>query len=143
VQNWANSMNLKIMVCGSIGYGKIDELKKFYKILKDNGFDVLDHISKIGMDYSDIKDFRDKKDLASKIVRNDMGFIAKSDAIVVLANLPSYGAAIEMQIAKNAGKKVILFAPKPLPTPWPVEFSDYIAKSKEALFEILRNLDSS
>ena len=56
------------MVYGSIGYGKIDELKKFYNILKNNGFDVLDHLSKIGMDYSDIKDFRDKRNFASKIV---------------------------------------------------------------------------
>jgi nucleoside 2-deoxyribosyltransferase len=136
-------MSLKIMVCGSIGYGKIDKLKKFYRILEDNGFDVLGHINKIGMNYSDIKDFRDKQDLASKIVRNDIEFIAKSDVVVVLADTPSYGAAIEMQIAKNSGKKVILFAPRPVPTPWPVEFSDHIAKSKEELFEILHNLESS
>ena len=31
---------------------------------------------------------------------------------MVLAGSPSYGAAIEIHIAKNAGKKVILFAPK-------------------------------
>ena len=131
------------MVCGSIGYGKIDELKKFYNILKNNGFDVSDHLSKIGMDYSDIKDFRDKRNFASKIVRLDIDFIEKADAVVVLAGSPSYGAAIEMHIAKNAGKKVILFASKPVPTPWPVEFSDYVAKSKDELFEILRNLDSA
>jgi hypothetical protein len=131
------------MVCGSIGYGKIDELKKFYSVLKKNGFDVLDHISKIGMDYSDIQDFRDRRDLASKIVKQDIEFIARADVLVVLAGTPSYGAAIEMHIAKNSGKKIILFSPRPIPTPWPVEFSDNIAKSNDELFEILRNLDSS
>ena len=135
-------MILKIMVCGSIGYGNIDELKKFYGILKNNGFDVLDHLSQCGMDYSDIKDFREKKELASKIVRHDMEFIAKADVIVVLANFPSYGAAIEMEIAKKSGKKVILYAPKPVPTPWPVEFSDFVAKNQDELFDILRKLDS-
>jgi hypothetical protein len=134
---------LKIMVCGSIGYGNIDELKKFYDVLKNNGFDVLDHLSQSGMDYSDIKDFREKKDLASKIVRHDFEFIAKADVIVVLAYSPSYGAAIEMEIAKKSGKKVILFAPKAVPTPWPVEFSDLVAKSKDELFDLLRRLDST
>jgi nucleoside 2-deoxyribosyltransferase len=129
------------MVCGSIGYGNIDELKKFSSILQNNGFDVLEHFSEGVMDYSDIKDFRDKRDLANKIVGHDMEFIAKADVIVVLADLPSYGAAIEIHVAKKAGKKVILFAPKPVPTPWPVEFSDYIAKSKDELFGILHNLD--
>jgi pyruvate/2-oxoacid:ferredoxin oxidoreductase alpha subunit len=129
------------MICGSIGYGNIDELKKFYGMLKNNGFDVLEHLSQSGMDYSDIKDFREKKDLASKIVKHDLEFITKADVIVVLAGTPSYGAAIEMEMAKKSGKKVILFAPKPVPTPWPVEFSDFVAKSKDELFEILCNLD--
>jgi hypothetical protein len=134
---------LKIMVCGSIGYGNIDELKKFYVMLKNNGFDVLDHLSQIGMDYSDIKDFREKKDLANKIVRHDLEFIAKADVIVVLAGTPSYGAAIEMEMAKKSGKKIILFATRPVPTPWPIEFSDFVAKSKDELFDILHSLDSS
>jgi pyruvate/2-oxoacid:ferredoxin oxidoreductase alpha subunit len=129
------------MICGSIGYGNIDELKKFYGMLKNNGFDVLEHLSQSDMDYSDIKDFREKKDLASKIVKHDLEFITKADVIVVLAGTPSYGAAIEMEMAKKSGKKVILFAPKPVPTPWPVEFSDFVAKSKDELFEILCNLD--
>jgi pyruvate/2-oxoacid:ferredoxin oxidoreductase alpha subunit len=131
------------MICGSIGYGNIDELKKFYGILKNNGFDVLDHLSQSGMDYSDIKDFREKKDLASKIVKYDLEFITKADVIVVLAGTPSYGAAIEMEMAKKSGKKVILFASKPVPTPWPVEFSDFVAKSKDELFEILCSFDSA
>jgi len=48
-----------------------------------------------------------------------------------------------MEIAKKSGKKVILFAPKAVPTPWPVEFSDFVVKSNDELFDILHKLDSA
>lgn len=102
---------------------------------------MADHILHTGTDYSH-KDFREKQDLSSKIVNSDLKY-ENSDAIVAIANSPSYGTAIEIFVAKNLGKKIILFAKGPVPTPWPVYFSDHIATSEDQLYGILRNLDSS
>ncbi|HKR73655.1 MAG TPA: nucleoside 2-deoxyribosyltransferase [Candidatus Nitrosocosmicus sp.] len=131
------------MLCGSIGYGGINEIKNLYTLLVNKGFSVIDHIVHTGTDYSHIKDFRDKQDLSFKIINSDLKYIENSDAIVAIANGPSYGTAIEIFVAKNLGKKIILFAKDPVPTPWPVYFSDHIATSEEQLYGILRNLDSS
>ena len=133
---------MRIMVCGSIGYGGINEIKNLYAFLENKGFSVVDHILHKEMNYSQIKDFRDKQDLSFRIINNDLKYIESSDAIVAIVNGPSYGTAIEIFVAKNLGKKIILFAKDPVPTPWPVYFSDHIATSEEQLYRILHNLES-
>jgi nucleoside 2-deoxyribosyltransferase len=133
---------MKIMVCGSIGYGGVDEIKEFYSFLEKEGFEILNHIISKGMDYSDIKDFRDQKELSARIVEHDLGFVNKADIILVLANKASYGTAIEMFVAKQSGKKVILLAKNPIPTPWPIYYSDSIVSSEEALITLLRQINS-
>ncbi|MGH9952810.1 MAG: nucleoside 2-deoxyribosyltransferase, partial [Nitrososphaeraceae archaeon] len=89
---------------------------------------------------SDIRDFRDKKELSQQIVSHDLQFVEKADVIVVVADKPSFGTAIEMYIAKNSNKKVILLANDPVPTPWPVNFSDYIVRNEEDLITLLEEL---
>jgi hypothetical protein len=54
--------------------------------------------------------------LCSSIVEHDPEYIKKADVLVVLANGPRYGTAIEI-VAKDSGKKVILLAKDPVPTP--------------------------
>ena len=132
---------MQIMVCGSIGYGGVEEIKHLYSFLYKEGFKTVDHLVEKGMDYSGINDFRDKKDLSSKIVNHDLEYVKKADVLVVLANKPSHGTAIEMFVAKSSGKKIILFAKDPVPTPWPVNFSDDICTSDEELIKLLRKLE--
>jgi hypothetical protein len=48
-----------------------------------------------------------------------------------------------MIVAKSLRKKIILFAKDPVPTPWPVHFSDHIATSEDQLVLILCNIESS
>ena len=130
------------MVCGSIGYGGVDEIRRMYSLLLEKGFEIVDHLVHKGMDYSDIRDFRDKKELSQQIVSHDLQFVEKADVIVVLTNRPSYGAAIEMYIAKNSNKTVVLLASDPVPSPWPVNFSDYLVRNEDdliILLEALRN----
>jgi hypothetical protein len=129
------------MVCGSIGYGGVHEIRQLYLFLRNKGFDTVDHIMNKGMDYSEIEDFRNNKDLSYQIVSRDLEFIDKTDVLVVLANKPSYGTGIEMYKAKNSGKRVILFAKSPVPTPWPVNFSDDIVASEQELIESLYDLE--
>jgi hypothetical protein len=128
------------MVCGSIGYGGIDDVRRFYTLLYTEGFDIVDHIVGKGMDYSDIKDFRNKKELSRQIVNHDLEYVKKADVLVVLASMPSYGAAIEMFVAKNSGKKIILLAKDPVPTPWSINFSDYVVTTEEELIKLLWDL---
>jgi hypothetical protein len=94
-----------------------------------------------GMDYSNIKDFRGKKDLSHQIVNHDLESIRQSDVLIVLSNKPSYWTGIEMFVAKNSGKRVILFAKEEVPTPRPVNFSDDIVTSKQELIKSLRQLE--
>jgi hypothetical protein len=128
------------MVCGSIGYGGVDEIRRMYSLLHQKGFDIVDHLVHKRMDYSDIADFRDMKELSQQIVNHDLQFVEKADVIVVVANRPSYGTAIEMYIAKNSNKKVILLASNPVPTPWPVNFSDYVVRNEGDLIALLEEL---
>jgi hypothetical protein len=131
---------MKIMVCGSIGYGGIDEIRETYLFLRNEGFDIVNHILSKCMDYSHIKDFRYRKALSHRIVKYDLELINKTDVLVVLSNRPSYGTGIEAYIAKNLGKQVILFAKSPVPTPWPIEFSDYTVKNEDELIKVLYEL---
>ena len=129
------------MVCGSIGYGNANDIKDMYTLLRSKGFSLINHIIHEGMDYSDIIDFRDKRDLSHQIANHDLQYIEKSDVIVVIANGPSYGTAIEMYVAKNSGKTIILLAKDAVPSPWPVHFSDYIVGSENELFDLLNDLE--
>jgi nucleoside 2-deoxyribosyltransferase len=131
---------LRIMVCGSIGYGGVDKIRRMYSVLRRKGFDTIDHLAHEKMDYSDIADFRDKKELSQQIVSHDLQNIQEADIIIVMANRPSYGTGIEMYIAKASDKKVILLADDPLPTPWPVNFSDYIVSNEDSLLMLLDQL---
>ena len=128
------------MVCGSIGYGGINEIRRLYALLREKGYDIVDHLIEKGMDYSDINDFRDKKELSHEIVKHDLEYVNKSDIIIVVANSPSYGTAMEMLIAKEGGKKVIVLAKDPIPSPWPINFSDFIVKDESELIKLLDKL---
>ncbi len=131
---------MKIMVCGSIGFGGIEKIRKFYDLLQHQGFEIINHIEAKNMDYSDVRDFRDEPSLSKEIVEHDLSYIDKVDVLVVLVGTPSFGTAIEAFVAKEKGKKVILFAPDPLPTPWPLYFSDHHVKSEKELSIILQKM---
>lgn len=130
-----------VVVCGSIGYGGILKIRSIQSFLKEKGFLVLDHISEEHMDYSDIKDFRDKRELAEKIVKHDLEFVKKGDVIVAVSNGPSYGTAIEMYVAKRLGKRVILYSEEEVPTPWPIAFSDITVHDLDSLVSSLKKFE--
>jgi hypothetical protein len=67
------------MVCGSIGYGGAKEIRQLYSFLRNEGFHTVDHIDNEGMDYSNINDFRDKKDLSARIVFHDLEYIKRAE----------------------------------------------------------------
>ncbi len=128
---------MKVIVCGSVGYGGIDNIRKLQRFLKERGYDVLDQLK---LDYSEVDDFRDKPELWSKIVRNDLDFCEKADVIVLIATNPSFGAMAEVVVSAMKGKPVIAFCPKAVKSPWPLYFATAVAKSGEELLSVLESL---
>ncbi|MDE1769264.1 MAG: hypothetical protein KGI28_01755 [Thaumarchaeota archaeon] len=129
---------MKIMVCGSVGGVGIANILKMQEFLESKGFETVKQFSK-DTDYSKIHDFRKKPSLVKKIIGHDLDCIKKADVLVVLPE-PSFGASIEMYVAKSAKKKVILFSIKPVPSPWPVGFSDIVVTSKNNLVRKLHQM---
>lgn len=131
---------MKVIVCGAIADKGISKIRKIQSLLKEKGFHVIDQIS--DEDYSKVKDFRDKKNLADEIVKHDLDFIKESDIVVALIDRPSFGVAMEIYFAKNLGKKVIIMSKRRVPSPWPIAFSDRITRDEEQLMLVLRELQS-
>ncbi len=125
------------MVCGSIGYGGIEKIRGLYTVLKEKGFDTINHLLEKDMDYSHINDFRDKRKLSQAIVEHDLDCIDNADVLVVILNSPSYGTVMELLIAKDKGKKIVLLAKDSVPTPWPIYVSDFIVRDEQELFQLL------
>ncbi len=131
---------MKIVVCGAIANKGVSKIRKVQSLLKEKDFHVVDQIS--DEDYSKIKDFEDKKNLAEEIVKHDLDFIKESDIVVALIDRPSFGVAIEIYFAKTLGKKVIIMSKRKVPSPWPIAFSDRIVHDEEQLILTLRELQS-
>jgi len=133
---------MKLLVCGPVAHGSIQKIRELQNFLKEEGFNVIDQFRKEEMNYSSIRDFRDKKQLAERIVENDLKFIEECDVIVAICDKPSFGTAIEIYYAKKLGKKVIVLNEEAQPSPWPIAFAEHVVRSKEELIEVLLKLDS-
>lgn len=93
------------MVCGSIGYGGIEKIRKLYTVLTEKGFNAINHLLEKGMDYSHTYDCREKLKLSQVIVEHDLECIDNADVSADITNSPSYETAMEMLIAKDKAKK--------------------------------------
>jgi 7-cyano-7-deazaguanine reductase len=122
---------MKIVVCGSVGYGGIEKIRELQEFLRREGYDVLDQFEKA--DYSYVDDFRDKDELCEKIVKNDMSLIEKADVLILVADHPSFGSAIEAYTFSMSGKPVIAYAESNVRSPWPLFFARRVCKDKKEL----------
>ncbi len=129
---------MKILICGSVGYGGKEEIKELQKILRDKHFEVLDQLT---LDYSQIDDFREAKELCEEIVEHDLKYCDEADVIVLLASRPSFGAMGEAVISSMKGKVVVTYSPEKVRSPWPIKFSNYVAKTRSELISILRSIE--
>ncbi len=129
---------MKILICGSVGYGGKDEIIELQKILREEGFEVLDQLT---LDYSEVDDFRENRDICEKIVKHDLKYCDEADIIVLLALRPSFGAMSEAIISSMKGKIVVTYSPEKVRSPWPIKFSNYVAKTKSELISILKSIE--
>ena len=130
---------MKVIVCGSIGYGGIEEIQRLQSFLRENGYEVLDQLT---LNYSNVEDFRDKPDLWEKIVKNDLELCEKADVIIFIATNPSFGAMAEVVISSMKGKPIIAYCPNKVKSPWPFYFATAIVKNEEELLKALNSIKS-
>ncbi|HIP90232.1 MAG TPA: hypothetical protein EYH22_01630 [Candidatus Nanopusillus sp.] len=130
---------MKVIVCGSIGYGGIEEIRRLQSFLRENGYYVLNQLT---VDYSNVEDFRDKPDLWEKIVKNDLEFCEKADVIILIVTNPSFGAMAEVIISAMKGKPIIAYCPKEVKSPWPLYFATAVARTDKELLDVLNLIKS-
>ena len=136
------SGKLSVIVLGSIGYGGMDSIKSMYDVLEREGFDVVKHVMEKGMDYTEITDFRNEKDLSKEICEHDLSYLKEAKVMVILGGKASWGGGMQLYEGKiNLGLTTVLLAPDPVPTPWPINFSDYIVRSEEELIKTLHEIE--
>ncbi|WP_457549898.1 preQ(1) synthase [Archaeoglobus sp.] len=128
---------MKVMVCGSIGYGHKDEIRKIQEILRREGLDILDQLE---WDYSHIDDFRDNEEICAEIVRRDLELCEKADVIVLIAKHPSFGAMAEVVVSAMKGKPIVVFCPEKLKSPWPIYFASRVVRSVDELVRALKEI---
>jgi len=129
---------MRIMVCGPIGGTGITKILELREFLKSKGFETVKQFSK-GQDYSHIRDFRKRIKLVKKIISHDLACIKEADVLVVLPE-PSFGASIEMYVAKSTKKKVIFFSRNRVFSPWPIGFSDFVVTNRIELVKKLQEM---
>ncbi len=129
---------MKVIVLGAVGYGDIKEIISIQRFLKEKGFEVIDQFK--NLDYSYVEDFRDKKELCEKIIKNDLKYVSEADVVIFLVTKPSFGAMAETIFSYLTGKYVIALCKDKVKSPWPIYFSNYIVKNESELIDVLKNI---
>jgi nucleoside 2-deoxyribosyltransferase len=102
-----------VYLCGAIN-GKTDEecngWRASAKHMLGGSFVVVDPMA---------RDFRGKEDMnVEEIVKGDIADIDAADFILVRADLPSWGTAMEVRHAFVTGKKIVAFTESDRISPW-------------------------
>lgn len=119
-------MKMKIYVAGSFATHKgVKRVLELQNTLRKAGFEVLNQLE--AFDYTRIDDFRAEVELGKRIIENDLGLLEQADAVVALADEPSFGIGAEVFYAKRIlKKKIVAIVTKPAKSPWVVSHADAI-----------------
>lgn len=129
---------LRVIVCGSVGYGGKEEILHLQDYLRVAGYAVVDQFE--NADYSSISDFRDVPELCRKIVLRDLEKCRGADVVVLIATRPSFGATVEALLSALRGKPVVAYCPGEVRSPWPLYVASHTAKTVNELLVILESL---
>ncbi|MBS7247204.1 MAG: preQ(1) synthase [Candidatus Jordarchaeales archaeon] len=132
------SGGLRVIVCGSVGYGGKEEITRLQARLRLAGYVVVDQFE--DADYSGISDFRDAPELCRNIVLRDLEKCREADVVVLIATRPSFGATVEALLSALRGKPVVAYCPGEVRSPWPLYVSSHVAKTVNELLMILEGL---
>ncbi|MBS7287629.1 MAG: hypothetical protein KIH01_02480 [Candidatus Freyarchaeota archaeon] len=129
---------LKVFVCGSVGYGGKGEILRLQEVLREAGYSVVDQFEEA--DYSNISDFRGDEELCRRIALMDLEKCRDADVVVLIATRPSFGATVEALLSSLRGKPVIAYCPGEVRSPWPLYIARYTARTVEELILLLESL---
>lgn len=130
---------LKVFVCGSVGYGGKEEILRLQEALRSAGYHVVDQFE--GADYSGVSDFRGEPELCREIVLRDIEKCREADVVVLLADRPSFGAAVEALFSALRGKPVIAYCPREARSPWPLYIAQRVVRSMDELLSALKDVE--
>lgn len=102
-----------VYLCGGINKLSDAECKDWREVAKLNlrgEYTILDPMRR---DYRGIEG-----DHTKDIVNGDLQDIAACDVVLVRAEVPSWGTAMEIVYAKLLGKEIVAFGAGPKPSPW-------------------------
>jgi nucleoside 2-deoxyribosyltransferase len=87
------------------------------------------------------RDYRGKEDESVReIVEGDYGDMDKSDVILVAADRPSWGTAMEVHQSFQAGKCVVTVCGQDRVSPWLRYHSTHLVRSMAEAFAIIKDL---
>ncbi len=132
------SGGLRVIVCGSVGYGGKEEILRLQDALRMAGYEVVDQFE--GADYTGIEDFRDFREMCGKIVLWDLERCREADVVVFIATRPSFGATVESFFSALKGKPVVAYCPEEVRSPWPLYISSHTVKTVDELLTVLEGL---
>lgn len=116
----------KVYLAGGIAGLTDEEAKGWRDEAARRLHDLYDVLDPMVRDYRGIED-----DNVEAIISGDLADIAAADVLLVRAERPSWGTAMELVYAKQLGKKIVAFGAGPRPSPWLVHHCD----------ELVRDLD--
>ena len=122
---------MTIYLCGGINALSDSQASDWRELAKSHlpEFTILDPMRR---DYRGVESSN-----VAEIIRGDIADIDASDALIVNASRPSWGTAMEVFYAFNAGKVVISFGAGDKPSPWLVGHSSILCPDIEtAIIEL-------
>lgn len=115
---------LSVYLCGGIN-GLDDAEAKDWRSQATHFLDgVARVVDPMARDYRGVE-----LDNVDEIVRGDLADIDSCDVILVRAERPSWGTAMEVHYAHGAGKVVIAFGAGPRPSPWLTFYSTRLVQT--------------
>lgn len=79
------------------------------------------------------RDYRGKElESVREIVQGDEADICESDILLVNAERPSWGTAMEVRLAWGSGKRIVTVCPSDKPSPWLIYHSSVVHRSLDA-----------
>ena len=125
-------MKPRIYLSGPI-YGTTDEEQEWRKIATKKLKDLFEILNPLDMDFRGTK-----FDVVNSttIVKQDMASIDHSNVVLVNAEKPGWGTAMEVFYAHMKGKPVLFFTSNDNPSPWLLARARWISSLEEAIEEL-------
>ncbi|MHC4332206.1 MAG: hypothetical protein ACYSUV_00455 [Planctomycetota bacterium] len=124
-----------VYLCGGINKLSDAECKDWRQVAKDTlnpeSFEVLDPMRR------DYRGF--EGDCVDLIFDGDMEDIVRSKILLVRAERPSWGTAMEIVYARFLGKTIVIYGAGERPSPWLIKHADYILDTLEHAIQLINH----